>query len=333
MEAIAQRHTDGTDLDGVLIELTGVADPAPIIQTFLMVPEVSAAFYVDNVVALVDAQCALDRLDEHQHQAENGTASAQIAFASTVLLNKIDLASEARLGEIECRIREINSTVAIIRCRRAQVPVSNLIGIGIFDLGRVLQEQYMDEDEFKLFYKPQMDASVSNVGIRCDKPVNVFAVERFLDNYLGAEELAKDFLRVKAVLNVAGSDRKFVIQAVHMTQTVGFVAAWAEEERRDSRIIFIGRNMQERRQALQDGFHACIAKPLRFDIGSGVKVQVGCTNHHDHSHEEFATPHGHWEGGHVVKHWDECNAYKVRLLRGEDIQVPLDDDGVIVGTS
>merc|ERR1712156_427172 len=109
-----------------------------------------------------------------------GTVSAQIAFSSTVLLNKIDLTSEAMLAEIERRISRINSTVTIMRCKNAYVPIPKLFNIGIFDLGRVLEEQYMDESEFSNFYKPKMDLSVSNVGIRCGGAVNVFAVQKFL---------------------------------------------------------------------------------------------------------------------------------------------------------
>jgi len=423
LKSIAKRHEDGMALDGVVIELTGVADPAPVVQTFIVVPEVCDAFYVDNVVALVDAKHAIDRLSEsRQGPSDMGTASAQIAFSSTVLLNKIDLVDEALLPEIERRILETNSTVTIMRCREARVPVSKLFNVGIFDLGRVLKEQYMDESEFNRYYKPQMDLSVSNVGIRCCGPVNVFAVERLLDQYLDVEETAKDFLRVKAVLDVSGSDRKYVIQCVHMMRNSGFVNSWSAGELRENRIIFIGRRMQERRKALEEGFQACTAKPLRFETGAEIKVKVTCSEHHHDSHDHEADAHGHrhdhthghshdyssnsvihmqpgklgctilsngaiesvaeggpaslaglqvgwqivqideqpfslevldqkvsgekvysltcaiaeehfhWECGCVLKQWDECNAYRVKLCTGAEAFVPIDDDCFIMAS-
>lgn len=295
LESIANRHRGGAVLDGVIIELTGVADPAPVVQTFFASQVVCDVFYVDNVVALVDAKHAISRFSESmQNPSEKGTASAQIAFSSTVLLNKIDLVDEALLADIERHILEINSTVSILRCTNARVPVSKLLNVGIFDLGRVLDEQYMDESEFNQFYEPKMDRSVSNVGIRCTGSINKFALDMFLNKYLGTEETAKDFLRVKAVLDVAGSDRKYVLQSIHMMQNSGFVEAWSKGELRENRIIFIGRNMRQRREALQDGFHACIAKPLRFEIGAEVQVKAYCGGHYDHS--DHGHTHTHSQG-------------------------------------
>ena len=144
--AVSQRQQGGTALDGVVIELTGVADPAPVVQCFFMVEAVSEAFYVDNVVALVDCKHALMQLSESQTDPANkGTAAAQVAFSSMVLLNKTDLVSEAQVQEVERRIREINSSSLILRCQQSRVPLSQLFNVAIFSLGRVLEEQYMDE--------------------------------------------------------------------------------------------------------------------------------------------------------------------------------------------
>merc|ERR1712150_19637 len=225
----------------------------------------------------------------------------------------------------------------------------------------------------------------------------------------GEEETARDFLRVKAVLDVAGSDRKYVIQCVHMMRTTGFVDSWSEGDIHENRIIFIGRGMQERREVLQEGFKSCIAKPLRFEPGSEVLVKVSCEDHHHHSHEGHAahnspqvssklvvtmqpgkigctiltsglvesvregspaalagvpvgweivaiddmpfsfevldekvfgdvaysltltpaTKREQWEHGCILKQWDECNAYKVKLATGAEALVPLDDESCI----
>ncbi|CAE7523987.1 CBWD2 [Symbiodinium microadriaticum] len=306
--------TGGAHLDGVLIELTGMADPAPVVQTFIVDPQVQRQFYVDNVVTLVDAKHAIDKLDESKGDPEKGTACAQIAFSSTVLLNKIDLVDDAHLKKVEARIKELNGAAEILRCQQSQAPMDKLFNVGAFNLERVLDEQYMDESEFRQFYKPKMDRSVSNVGIRCEGAVQMFAIQRFLDQYLGQEETAKDFLRVKAVLNIAGSDRKFVLQCVHMLRNQGFTKPWGPGEKRENKIIFIGRSMQPRRPELNEGFKAClVTKPLRFPVGTAIRAKTG------------AGPQD-WEQGVVLAQWDECNAYRLQLRSGDQVHAPMDMD-------
>lgn len=316
---IAAKHRAGLQLDGVLIELTGVADPAPVVQTFFMDSDVRQAFKIDNVVALVDVKHAIQKFDESaKDPREKGTACAQIAFSSTVLLNKIDLARNSEeLSTIEGRIKQLNSTAEIIRCKDAVVPVGRLFNVSAFSLSKVLEEQYMDEEEFVTFYKPKMDRSVSNVGVRCTGAVNMNLLQEFLNRYLGTEEVAMDFLRVKGVLHVAGSEDKFVLQCVHMLRNQAFAAPWADGDPRENRIIFIGRGMQQRRQELTDGFKACVAKPLRFAVGAEVQARTG-PGEDDYSN------------GYVLRHWDECNAYRVGLLTGDEVFAPCDEDRFII---
>eukprot|EP00931_Biecheleriopsis_adriatica_P040116 TRINITY_DN22954_c0_g1_i3.p1 TRINITY_DN22954_c0_g1~~TRINITY_DN22954_c0_g1_i3.p1 ORF type:complete len:526 (+),score=76.16 TRINITY_DN22954_c0_g1_i3:107-1684(+) len=315
LQSIAAKHKNGTNLDGVLIELTGVADPAPVVQTFHIYPDVANAFYVDNVVALVDAKHALDKLDESK-DPDKATACAQIAFSSTVLLNKVDLVSPEQLPKIESCLKKLNATVDILRCEQARVPMSKLFNVSAFSLERILEEQYMDEDEFNSFYQPKMDRSVSNVGVRCQGALNMGAFQCFLNKYLGDEALASDFLRTKAVLNIAGMNERFVVQCVHMVRNQDFKTAWGAETR-ENRIIFIGRGMQQRREELTQGFLACIQKPLRFSVGTKVKAKTG------------PGPLD-WEIGHIIEHWDGFRPYRMRLLSGEECQAPMDDDAYIM---
>jgi len=117
-----------------------------------------------------------------------------------------------------------------------------------------------------------------------------------------------DFLRVKGVFDIAGEDRMYVMQCVHMLRDENFTRAWEEHETRENRIIFIGRGMQDRRQELTEGFMACVAKPLRFEVGATVLMRPNLR-------ARF------WEAT-VVKHWDECRAYLVRI---HDIEEDDDD--------
>jgi len=193
LQDLAKKVEDGkVKLDGILIELTGAADPAPVVQTFFMDKSVRQTFYVDNVIALVDAKHCIQKLDEGQGDpAEKGTACAQIAFSSTVLLNKIDLVDEAMLVECEKRLKTLNNSVEVLRCQQGVVPLEKLFNVKAFDLAKVLEEQYMDEEEFNTFYKPKMDKSISNVGVKFEGAINMHKFQKFLDTLIGHEASAR----------------------------------------------------------------------------------------------------------------------------------------------
>ena len=181
--------------------------------------------------------------------------------------------------------------------------MGDLFNVGAFDLEQVLDEQYMDKDEFTMFYKPRMDLTISSVGASCSGAMNMTALRDFVAKYLANEETAKDFLRIKGVFNIAGQDTVFVMQCVHMTTNQGFARAWREDEARENRILFIGRGMQKRREELMQGFLGCVARPLRFAVGAKVEAKV------EEGEQGFRQ-------GIVVKHWDDCHAYRIRL--GDD---------------
>lgn len=316
LQDLSRKTKEGLQLDGILVELTGAADPAPVVQTFMLDENVMQAFYIDNVITLVDAMHAIDKLDEEKGDSEKGTACAQIAFSSTVLLNKVDLVDEATIAAVEKRVKELNRVVDIIRCEQARVPMQMLFGVRAFDLTRVLEEQYMDEEEFAAFYKPKMDNTISNVGVRFQGAINMNRFQEFLNSLVSEEENARDFFRIKGVLDIISQDKMFVLQCVHMLKNQSFTKSWKKGAVRENRIIFIGRGMQQRRQLLTEGVMACIAKPLRFNVGDRVLAKTGQAT------DAF-------EGGTVIKQWDNFNAYRIRLQNGEEVWGPCDDDAFV----
>jgi len=318
----AEKQKSGqVKLDGVLIELTGAADPAPVVQSFMVDDNCREAFKVDNVIALVDAKYGLEKLNEHGGKNE-GTACAQIAFASTVLLNKIDMVDADSLTGLEKRIKEVNSIVKIIRCEYGRVDMSQLINVGAFDLTRVLEEQYMDEDEFTQLYEPKMDSSIANVGIRCEGIISMPALQGFVDKYLDDQEIAKDFMRVKGLFNIAGKDQVFVMQCVHMMRHQNFTREWGQDEKRENRIIFIGRGMQQRRKELTDGFMGCVVgSPLRFPVGSKAQANIGQIMGYGMDMYFPCT---------IIGHWDNYKPYKIRMdSDGDEGWADIDDDRII----
>mmetsp|Transcript_37769 Transcript_37769/g.52442 ORF Transcript_37769/g.52442 Transcript_37769/m.52442 type:complete len:506 (+) Transcript_37769:89-1606(+) len=142
------------DFDHVLIETTGLANPAPVIQTFFLEEELAKAYKIDGVVTVVDSKHISMHLDEKSEVAnEKGRvneAMEQIAFADRIVLNKTDLVDEAELAALQARIKEINSMAVIRRCVNAEVPTDFVMGVGGFDLERVVDEvdsQFLKKEE------------------------------------------------------------------------------------------------------------------------------------------------------------------------------------------
>merc|ERR1712048_1098690 len=196
-------------------------------------------------------------------------------------------------------------------------PLDKLFNVKAFDLTSVLEEQYMDEEEFNTFYKPRMDNSISNVGVTFEGAMNMFKFKEFLHGLVGEEASAQDFLRIKGVLNIQGNPNMFVLQCVHMLRNMKFTKPWAGKKR-ENRIIFIGRGMQQRRQELTEGVMACIAKPLRFKVGDRVQAQTG---EPDYVH------------GTVIRQWDELNAYRIKLDNGDEVFAPVDEERFVKPSS
>ncbi|MFM9372818.1 CobW family GTP-binding protein [Streptomyces sp. Da 82-17] len=237
--------------DHILIETTGLADPAPVAQTFFMDDEIASQLRLDAIVTLVDAGHVLPHLDEVKPEGVENEAVEQIAFADRVVLNKTDLADADTLARIEARIRTINAPVQILRARHAEVDFRQILDVGAFDLERVLAEDptFLTETEH------QHDASVTSVGIELDGEVD----DRRLNAWLGTllRDKGADIFRSKGILAIAGAGRRYVFQGVHMLLMGEEGAPWRDGEPRRNRLVFIGRNLD--REELERGFASCLA--------------------------------------------------------------------------
>jgi G3E family GTPase len=230
--------------DGIIIETTGLANPAPVAQTFFVDEGVRAKTRLDAIVTVVDAKHLPARLED-SHEAQD-----QVAFADVIVLNKTDLVSEAELAEVERKIRAINRFATIHRTQRAAVPIGEVLGRGAFDLKRVLElaPDFLEgEDEHT------HDDEVTSVSFEVEKPIDP---ERF-NAWIGLllQDKGPDLLRTKGILAYASDDRRFAFQAVHMIADGDFIGPWKDGEKRTSRIVFIGRNLN--RPLLRRGFESC----------------------------------------------------------------------------
>ena len=228
--------------DGIIIETTGLANPAPVAQTFFVDEGVRAKARLDAIVTVVDAKNLAARL------ADTTEAAAQIAFADVIVLNKLDLVSEAELTDVEGRIRGINRFAKIHRTTRSDVPVTDILDIGSFDLQRILDADphFLDTDEHG------HSEGVNSVSFEVERAIDPHKFEQWMGTLL--QEKGADLLRTKGILAHPGENRRFAFQAVHMIADGDFIGAWPDGPRR-SRLVFIGRDLN--RPQLRRGFEAC----------------------------------------------------------------------------
>lgn len=237
--------------DHILIETTGLADPAPVAQTFFMDDEIAAQLRLDAIVTLVDAAHVLQHLDEVKPEGVENEAVEQIAFADRIVLNKTDLADGQTVAEVIARVRAINSGVRIIPAQHAELDLQQVLDVGAFDLERVLA----DDPSFLTETEHQYDTTVASVGIDLPGELNEDRLNRWLGNLLRTKGV--DLFRSKGILALAGAPKQYVFQGVHMLLDGEFGRDWRDGEDRRNRLVFIGRNLD--RAALERGFTDCLA--------------------------------------------------------------------------
>lgn len=231
--------------DGIIVETTGLADPAPVAQTFFVDENVREKTRLDAVVTVVDAYNVLQTLEE------SSEAVHQIAFADVIILNKTDLVDEAKLAEIEAKIRQINAYVKIHPAVRSNVALTDVLDQGGFDLQRALEY----EPDFLENTEHSHEEGVTSMSFPVSEPINEARFHAWISALL--QEQGGDILRSKGVLNFAGHDDRYAFQAVHMMADGDFIGPWKQGEKKESRLVFIGRNLN--RPRLRRGFESCRA--------------------------------------------------------------------------
>jgi G3E family GTPase len=324
--------------DHIVIETTGLANPAPIIQTFYLEPELQDLCRLDGVVTLVDAKHVELHLAEKREAGVVNEAMEQIAFADRIILNKTDLSTPPALRALEARLRGINGMAAIQLAQRGKVDIDYVLGVGGFDLQRVV-----DDTAFQL--EPPKEAGhahshshghasaaeeaactdpthdhghgrshgpeacgecgestadghthahshshghasaaeeaactdpthdhgrghshgaaahtdpVGSVSLQLTGELDLDLVNDWLGDLL--QERWQDLYRLKGVLAIQGFPERYVIQGVHSLFEGQVDRMWADGERRGSKIVFIGKDLDAKE--LRAGFESCVADPV-----------------------------------------------------------------------
>ena len=309
-EALDRMYDRIKDFDGVLIETTGLADPAPVAQTFFVDERVTERYNLDGIVTVVDAKHIIQHLDEEKPEGVENESVEQLAFADRIMLNKIDLVDDEGLAEVEARIKSINAFAPITRTQNSIIDPNELINIGAFDLERTLE---MDPEFLDTEAEHEHDDRVTSTSYRFAGELNVNKLQSWIGKLM--REQGEDLFRYKGVLAVKGMDAKFVFQGVHMLFGGEFseeIGLWKKGEERECRFVFIGRDLDP--EALQQGLMACQAEKLRFKRGDTVYANIG----------EFTK----WK---ILKCWDEGNPYRVEIQNEEktNVWVPIDNDNYV----
>jgi G3E family GTPase len=229
--------------DRLVIETTGLADPAPVIQSFFVDEVMHAKTELDAVVTVVDAK----HIWEHWDSSE---AQEQIAFADAILLNKMDLVLPEETDALEKRIRASNAIAKIYRTQNCEVAIESILGVKAFDLKNALSidPEFLSEDAH------EHDDTVSSISIAELGSVNGDKLSIWLNQLVQAQ--GQNIFRMKGILNVDDEDRRFVLQGVHMLLDGRPGKPWKPSETRKNEMVFIGRNLPE--AALKEGFQSCL---------------------------------------------------------------------------
>ncbi|XP_049936980.1 uncharacterized protein LOC116266414 isoform X2 [Nymphaea colorata] len=253
--------------DHIIIETTGLAKPGPVIETFCTDDLVSRHIKLDGVVTLVDSKHATRHLDEVKPRWVVNEAVEQVAYADRIILNKIDLVTEAELKALRKRIKLINGMAQTKEAKFGAVDMDFVLGIGGYELDRIEREIEGDvteesskhdkhcHDDHGHHHDHVHDDAVSSVSIVSDKTLDLDEVNDWLE--MVVEEKGDDLYRLKGVLSVNDACGRYVVQGVHSMLDGCPAKPWGPDEKRESKLVFIGKNLDE--TALRKGFNGCIA--------------------------------------------------------------------------
>jgi G3E family GTPase len=241
--------------DRVIIETTGLADPAPVAQTFFIDDDIAAYYALDAIVTVVDAKHAERQLDEF-HEAQE-----QVGFADRILLSKSDLVSEAECRRVRERLARINRRAPVNPVHFGQTPIADLLDIGGFSLAGILEIEpgFLDEDHH------EHDDAVQSFVFTSTLPFDQGRLQEFFRETIAAH--ARDMMRYKGIVAFDGLDHRVIFQGVHMIMGSDAGRAWAPGEPRESKLVFIGRGLPS--AELIGHLERCLVSPSPRAVASG----------------------------------------------------------------
>ena len=225
--------------DTLMIETTGLADPAPVVQSFFIDDRIKSEYQLNGVVTVVDAKHIFRQL------GDSPEAKEQIAFADMVLLNKIDLINPEDLPELEFKLRNLNGAARICQTRNSDVDIGTVLDLGSLDV-EVRAEKHD--------HNHRHTEDIETVAITTSGDLDGLKLSQWFRQLLA--EFGERIMRMKGILNLRKDPDQFVFQGVHMLFEGRPGRAWANEEERLNRLVFIGRDLDK--EKITQGFLDCI---------------------------------------------------------------------------
>jgi G3E family GTPase len=231
----------------VIIETTGMADPGPVAQTFFLDDAIGEYYLLDSVITVVDAKHAPKQLDNFSEAQE------QVGFADRILMSKTDLVSDEDAQTLKRRLGQMNPRAPVKPVHFGQTPIDDILDIRGFNLNAILEI----EPEFLEHDHHHHDDAVQSFVFRADQPLDGVKLEEFLSSMI--QLYGNDLLRYKGVLALQGNEHRVVFQGVHMLMGGDLGRPWGADERRESVMVFIGRNLPK--DVFLQGLEQCLVKP------------------------------------------------------------------------
>lgn len=230
--------------DYLLVETTGIADPGPVAQTFLNIPQLTKYVRLDSIITVVDAEQIAAQMEE------NETAREQIAMADFVLLNKTDLVTEPQLASAESLMRALNPHAEIFRTNKSEANLRELLDMNAFDVDQKLavDPRFLDELEHR------HHDGIASMSFRFDQGFNVDKFEQFVQELSTREKV----YRSKGIIAISGNPRRAIFHGVNNRFTIFWDRLWEKDEPRVSQLVFIGKKLD--RAAIERELQACLAE-------------------------------------------------------------------------
>ncbi|KAJ9174178.1 hypothetical protein P3X46_017233 [Hevea brasiliensis] len=242
-------------LDHIIIETTGLANPAPLASVLWLDDQLESSVKLDSIITVVDAKNLPFQLNKHRDSSSFPEAFLQIAFADVVILNKVDLVSSEILEELEKEIHNTNSLANIIHSVRCEVDLSKILNCQAYDATHATHLEALLEESKSLSTRHLHDGGVRTVCICDSQQVDLDKVRLWLEEILWDKKDGMDVYRCKGILRVQNSDELHTLQAVREIYDIVPARKWEGSENQMNKIVFIGHNLNE--DVLLDSFRGC----------------------------------------------------------------------------
>ncbi len=231
--------------DRVIIETTGMAAPGPVAQTFFMDEDIHDQYLLDAVITVVDAKHGDQQLND------NTEARAQVGFADRILISKSELVAEEETKKLMSRLRSMNPRAAFQKVHFGETNLKEILDIRGFNLNSILdiEPDFLTDDHHS------HSDDVQSFVFQSDRALDMEKIEAFLS--LLIQTYGADMLRYKGVLNIKGQAQRMIFQGVHMLMGGSAGKPWAAGEKRESKMVFIGRNLPKK--IFVEGLAYCVA--------------------------------------------------------------------------